>query len=623
MPPKRRLSADYTNAFLPHSKKIRTRHPLDRLSDLSDELLIRILQNLPIQSLIQCQRISHRFYTLSGDSQIWKNLYYSRFVLPRALRIPGIKSAPPDEALRFSSRNSKWLNDSYLVNRQDGKETNWKSQYKLRHNWAIGACEVEEIDVADRPSVPATLVKLAEGVIITANKDEGLRAWDLKEKKVIAEHALVDGDVPTCLAIDTQTSSETLLEIALGYIDGGWAIWRLDVREKTFSHQYRHPASSNGSLGAIAIANPYLLTTTNSQLLSLYTLAGPPPVPEPASGEDSKLAEEGGSISSEQQALEETGSTHEEEAEQPDGVKPHLLASLHSYTSWPPLTLSIRTTSAAIIASIAYSLPTYFQGYTIGLQELHLSPTTGTVTSSRITSALPQGFHSSLKSHSSSAHSTFLKPPTSLTYAHPYLLASHSDNTLTLYLCTSTATHLGLSPGRRLWGHTSSVAAAEITARGKAVSVSSRGDELRVWDLEGGLSSNVSTDTTTPPISTVQHSSHDIPELQHSTQYRPNRLRSRKSHSARSIAVRTGSKSSKSLDLSFYHPPKPRVEDGRGNAESDIRTDGSLLRQTDATESESSWIGFDDELVIVLKESVEPGYPLRRGKQALVVYDFR
>ena len=61
-----------------------------------------------------------------------------------------------------------------LVNRADGKVTNWKMQYKLRHNWSIGACEVQEIHVADRPSVPSMLVRLADGVVVTADKEEGL-----------------------------------------------------------------------------------------------------------------------------------------------------------------------------------------------------------------------------------------------------------------------------------------------------------------------------------------------------------------------------------------------------------------------------------------------------------------
>jgi hypothetical protein len=78
--------------------------------------------------------------------------------------------------------------------------------------------------------------------------------------------------------------------------------------------------------------------------------------------------------------------------------------------------------------------------------------------------------------------------PTSLSYTHPYLLLSHPDNTLTLYLVTSNGHTLSISPGTRLWGHTSSVSGAHVEGRGKAVSVSLRGEELRIWELEGSTS---------------------------------------------------------------------------------------------------------------------------------------
>ncbi|KAF4632250.1 hypothetical protein G7Y89_g5883 [Cudoniella acicularis] len=417
MAPKHRRSSSDGDASLPISKRTRIKSSLDYLSDLSDELLIRILHRLPIQTLIQCQRLSHRFYKLAGDSQIWKNLYYNRFVLPRALRIPGMRTAPPeDDSLHFSSRRSKWLDDNTLVNRSDGKMTNWKGQYKLRHNWSIGACEVQEIHVADRPSVPAILVKLAEGVVLTVDKGEGLRVWDLKEKVLIAACALGEDIVPTCVAVDEE-SGKGSLGIAVGFLDGGWGTWKLDVKGKNFEHIYRNPASSNGMLSAIAFANPYILTITDSQLLSLYTFN---PVPssqedqesktktqedESETPEDTLKQEDGRSniLEDKSEMLEELPiqdghrpndqehmseileeptaellpATQESSSTNPSKIYPCLLASLKSHTSWPPLSLSIRTTSSAIIASIAYSLPTYLSGYTIGLQELHLSPTTG------------------------------------------------------------------------------------------------------------------------------------------------------------------------------------------------------------------------------------------------------
>lgn len=69
-----------------------------------------------------------------------------------------------------------------------------------------------------------------------------------------------------------------------------------------------------------------------------------------------------------------------------------------------------------------------------------------------------------------------------------YLVASHTDNTLTLYMVRSTDTSLTIEPGQRLWGHTSGVHTVQVSGRGKAVSISNEGMELRVWELEGGVS---------------------------------------------------------------------------------------------------------------------------------------
>jgi hypothetical protein len=583
MPPKRRRSSAGEHIPLPLSKKARTRDPLDHLSDLSDEILIRILHNLPIQTLVQCQRLSHRFYTLAGDSQIWKNLYYNRFVLPRALRIPGIRSVPPDEALHFSSRRSKWLDDNTLVNRVDGKKTHWKKQYKLRHNWSIGACEVQEIHVADRPSVPSMLVRLAEGVVLTADKEDGLRAWDLKGKELIAKCKLDGSIVPACLAVDEQESGSDGLGIAVGFVDGGWGTWRVDIARKTFNQIYRHPPSSNGMLSAVAYAHPHVLTITDSQLLSLYTFTPAPPVQvDEADLQSTQPLEDLTETSTEPSDAQRLAASISRSTD--TDLQPCLLASLKSHTSWPPLSLSIRTTSSTIIASIAYSLPTYFSGYTIGLQELHLSLTTGTITFSRLASALPQGFSSTLSSPGPSSPSSGTSSPipgnsqssrqmgsstrpTTLSYSHPYILATHPDNTLTLYLCTSTADTLTITPGTKLWGHTSSVSSAEITPRGKAVSVSTRGNELRVWELEGGLSALRSTPSSR------------------------RRMMKETRLSERSVRIRPESKDEDSACVF-----------------------GDVERHEEF-EASKRWVGFDDEMVIVLKES-------GKGTQALMVYDF-
>jgi hypothetical protein len=465
------------------------------------------------------------------------------------------------------------------------------------------------------------LVRLAEGVVVTADNEDGLRAWDLKEKELIATCSLKQDGVPTCLAVDEQESGTGGLGIALGFMDGGWGTWGLDLAEKSFKRTYRHPASSNGILSAVAYAKPYILTITESQLLSLYSFTAAPPIEEDENPDLEAAADT--TVEDEELHLGDTGAAtekteelplekplnsaedatvvHKEEAlsipplEQPP--QPRLLASLKSHTSWPPLSLSIRTTTSTIIASIAYSLPTYLSGYTIGLQELHLSPVTGLISSSRLTSALPQGFSSLLSPSTSTSSSGTSTPipltsqspvftegrgsrPTTLSYSHPYILATHPDNTLTLYLCTSTASSLTITPGTKLWGHTSSVSSAEITPRGKAVSVSTRGNELRVWELEGGLSSASNSSTSSRFAD-----------------------KKRRRLEERSVRIRADVKPISNPSL------------GAGEADSGGVNEREGERYEEEIAERKRWVGFDDEMVIVLKES-------GTGTQALMVYDF-
>ena len=158
-----------------------------------------------------------------------------------------------------------------------------------------------------------------------------------------------------------------------------------------------------------------------------------------------------------------------------------------------------------------------------------------------------------------------------MSYSHPYLLASHPDNTLTLYLVRSTTTTLSISSGSRLWGHTSSVSGAHVGMRGKAVSVSRFGGELRVWDLEGGTASSVAR---------KQSSNSDL-----SVKITPANLQ-----------VDPGSSSN-----------KPPTSDSGLRFALDQRFDDHTISR--------GWVGFDDQNVVVLREK-------SRGSQALFIYDF-
>lgn len=635
----------------------------DYLSPLSDELLIRILGYLSMPSLLSLAPVSRRFHRLADDSQLWKAIYYKRFVLPRAMRIPGFRAgtltqssqptrhavtetparptrtAHTTQDIRSSSlpptgQPSGSVNTALksAASLDEGRILDWKRQYRLRHNWARGTCAVEELRLGSGGSyaqsqygqddgsedsshdqAPRILVKVVDGIAVTADYRRGLRVWELKSRSMVAGERLArrkartskegDGEteaiaggveageddqhgdgapaIPTSLAVDVTADG---LDIAIGLQDGGFGLWKLGLPNNSLTQCFAHPASSSGPLTGIAYSHPYVLTATDSVLISLYAFDSARKRPARRGAGPHKHASSAALLSA-----------------------PHLLTSLRSHTSRPPLALSIRKLAAVTIASIAYTFSTR-QGWSIGIQDLHVKdPEAGggstglpvvettrlaytlPVSSSRLANSLPDQRqthagtfsspirprnHSTLSSPSSSSSSARLPiassppsmaaahnsrkqrlqlhdegndedlegGPTTLCYTHPYLLATMPDNTLILHLCTSTASTLAISSGIRLWGHTSGISDAEITARGKAVSVSRRGEEMRVWELEG----------------------------------RPTAER------GRSVAIRA----STSDDSAVYDWDERR-----------------------------NWVGFDDEMVIVLKEA-------RGGRESLLVYDF-
>lgn len=498
-------------------------------------------------------RLSKKFSRLSIDSELWKAAYYRTFVLPRASRIPGIRDTATPNRLHYSSRLSKWLEDGYLV--KDGVKTDWKQQYRLRHNWLQGQCAVSEIVVAERPPDPPLLVMMSNNIVYAADSISGLRAWSSKNyRELLASIPLSGAEdilrLPISMAIDATEKEDDQERVVLGFEDGSFSIFALERDEKTFVELFTHPPSTNGMLSALAYSSPYLLTMTEDHLLSLYAFSGT------------------------LNAFEKLDA-------------PQLLYSLRSHTAWPPVSLSLRMAPSSMTAAIAYSIPTYLSGWTVGVQELRLSHK-GELLESRLSTAADEHSFTLSEFRSSSSPSTrssspfpgttreaslastpSRSKPTSMSYSHPYLLVAHPDNTLSLYLVRSTSSVLSISSGNRLWGHTSSISGAHVGMRGKAVSVSRLGDELRVWDLEGGMASSA------------------------------NRKRSRNGE----LSVRV--QPSRSLEED--------MQDRSFGKQGGLRF--ALEQGFDDSTVSRGWVGFDEQNVIVLREKSE-------GSQALVVYDF-
>lgn len=469
----------------------------------------------------------------------------------------------PTESLHFTSKASQWLEDEHLVRR--GSKTDWKRQYKLRHNWSKGSCAVNEIEVADQAPVPPVLVQMHNGIIYMADQTDGLRAWSAKgERKMLAQAPFEARKKvpPTALEVDSDESSSKSSRVIVGFEDGSFSVYSLRHIGDHFAHLYSHEPSTSGVISAVALKYPYAVTMTATQLVSLYRFGQPLNEENP----DDKLD------------------------------PPRLIHSLKSHSVWPPLATSIRPSKSSIVISIAYALPTYLSGWTCGIQEVRIDPA-GRLLDSRLASAIDQHYrplafsfppimnHLPPPATGSLATSTATElrhihsKPTSLSYTHPYLLVSHPDNTLTLYLVTSTADSLTISAGSRLWGHTSSVSGAHVGGRGKAVSVSRRGDELRIWELEGGFESSASKRRLAGGDLSVQ-------------------LRPEKPTMAREVS-----------QAGLYLVNNAHMLANSRNGVEKGDDDNLELTLT------RGWIGFDEENVVVLKEQ-------SHGRQALVVYDF-
>ncbi|KAK9329829.1 hypothetical protein V1520DRAFT_342260 [Lipomyces starkeyi] len=476
---KRKLSCteDNTHGVGPSRKQQLLRHS-DYFSKLSDEALLLIFSYLSSGDLTACASVSKTWNTLASDSLVWKRLFYSQFVEPRLPKRFWLRRHAEDQFFHRS--------------REHEPDSEWKSLYRLRYNWHKGRCSIGTIDVSSLPSdtwdanigerlEQNMIVRFRGRSIFTVDNDFGLRAWDARGGLIATvamprTHLDEDGrevayGAPSALYIHTQENiaggGQAELTIIVGFTCGGFALYTTrDDKYRSFDLRYTHsPASHQDSVTAIVYEYPFLVTLSRDQRVNIYRFQR-----SDDQNENKFLADA------------------------------TVVSSLKSQTIHGPTSLSMRKAAQneRVFATIAYSHPFLSSGWTVAIQEIELDPERGLV-NLRAASSLPKespiiGSPRSLRSRKAShlpalfeldfGFNETLSPPTSLSYSHPFLLSSHTDNTLISYLVKSTNLELTISEGKRLWGHTSGIAQVEVKDRGKAVSISSNGCEIRVWDLE-------------------------------------------------------------------------------------------------------------------------------------------
>ncbi|EXJ65813.1 uncharacterized protein A1O5_11054 [Cladophialophora psammophila CBS 110553] len=449
---------------------------------------------------------------------------------------PDKQPAPAKRSRTGSKRNLLDISDEILLRIlsflpiKDLLKT--ECQFRIKTNWSKGQARVKEVEVA-RPPAPPVIAKVHGGMIFTVDRSTGLRVWSQQDvtrtsRAQIHLHAQSEA---TCIAVETVDDTVYIL---LGCDDGSFSIYLYD-REGQFEHWSSHQ-SADGPLMAISLAFPYVMTISRTKFLSLYQW-------------ESKETRGG------------------------DATNMFTIARLQSDASFSPISVALRRTPTQLIATVAYAFNRLQSGWCIGLQEIRLT-TAGRLVDSRLASTIGPAMDfrytgwskGDMTTQSTSSmplplHPQLMNPPTSLSYQHPFLIGTLADNTIMSFLVTSNDEKLEISSGRRLWGHTSAVSGAEVNNRGKAVSISSRGEEMRVWDLE-----LVMTTETQPRTST-----------------------------------RITSINAFSRGAGLFARRSPSL----GLALREIRHELELTRR---------WVGFDEEQVVVLGE--------RDQKQIMALYDF-
>ncbi|KEF51262.1 uncharacterized protein A1O9_12612 [Exophiala aquamarina CBS 119918] len=501
--------------------------PRRSVSGLSDEILLRILSFLTFKDLLVAERVSARFRALATDREIWKARYYDAWVRSRVRRRTPIQQLYKAKQFAKPSQRLDYGQIPRLSAAAD-----WKRLYKIRSNWDTGAARVREIEIAKAPSPPA-VAKVHQNMVFTVDERAGLRAWSQNDgtRALRSQVKIRTSAQPTCMAVGT-VGGET--RVVLGFDDGGLSLYKFQSAQG-FSVECSH-TSLDGPLMAVTLAESHIMTISKTRFLSVY---------HTRSKEDSTVA----------------------------GESLIPIARLQSDASFAPVSIALRKIPGAIIASIAYAFNRLQSGWCLGLQEIRLS-NAGQVMNSRIASTIDtavdaikkDGHHWELTTRSTSSlplplHPQLTSAPTSLSYEHPFVVCSLSDNTLMSFLVLSNTDSLEIHTGRRLWGHTSGVCGVQVNGRGKVVSISSRGNEIRSWELEDVMTTVVPSRTST--------------------------------------AI-------KAVDgLAGVVAAMAQRRAGLGLALSEMEKEQALTRR---------WVGFDDEQVVILGD--------RGQSQIMALYDF-
>ena len=435
---RRRLCTDVEGP--PQSNKRPTKAKV-HLLDFTDEVILRIFSFLDVRDLNCLETLSRRVQRLSNDDALWRTKFVDRWLRPRSGRHSLWRNQDAQSSLSLPNSTNR----SFLPRTDSTQSIDWKRAYRIRNNWIQGRCKKVEIQHG-KLSSPTQLCAVQHGVVFTVDMTSGLTAWSRAGSLTsLHRHSFSATErkrTPTSIASSTNSSKAFFLGV--GFSDGSFEVFTYDL-QTGFALTSRHLCSLK-PVTSIAIVPGYVLTLHDGRLMSLYQL-------------------------------------HNDSA---TSCPCQPLTSLRAEKDIDPISISLRKAETHLIAGLAYPVARLGLGWSVGVQELQLrlpdvfSDDSGTEGPARDVRTFETRTRTAF-SAPLAMHPNIMQCPSALSYSHPYLVATLSDNTMMAYLVRSTKYNLDILAGRRLWGHTSAISGVVVDSRGKAITVSTRGDDVRIW----------------------------------------------------------------------------------------------------------------------------------------------
>ncbi|GBC07490.1 hypothetical protein RclHR1_00750024 [Rhizophagus clarus] len=524
----------------------------DFVKIFSDELNLHVFKYLSAADLSICARVSRHWWRLTNDRQLWKDLFLSRFKAPKRPNltyrleslqmIPSqINSIPKSQMLLDETCNNMvdeedWKNiyrvshnwqtgncrvidfKPYVSLNKDQKQDVSSSSSSASHEESLMTRDTSSpINFFTRfhtnPSANINsnpLVQFTRHVILTASSSgindtnsipeiylwragkqnehiDTLRSGVL-HKAITAQKSKFPITI-TCLKLDSNEGKDDTEthKLVAGYSNGGFTIWEIDSLERSNNDvgKWRHreiytlPMISShrmpytrSQLIACALHFPVLVTCTEDFELSIYFI-------------DCKS--DANTLSSDEKLIEQ--------------VECRLVHQLRSFVCWAPVEISVECitgssqytsinydTQDSWKAVVAYSVPLYGGGWTVGIQEIKFSATR--LISTRHCSSLPSFIPILSENNFTDDIEQFsFAPITTITYNNGQLVTAHCDNTLQVYYVLEQGTKLECRHKCTLYGHTGSVMSVALDEHGKLIT-GSMDHSIKIWDLGWNLVKN-------------------------------------------------------------------------------------------------------------------------------------